>query len=162
MKASEHKIRMLMLFLLLILVSGCQSESALSELIIGEIDSKCVIDGSCDIALQDVTTFKWDRVVLFQVGSSGEEVSKALGIKYKESTDLMTGIIFALGSEIVYEERIPYNPEQPSKLQIVIDKQSGTVNCVRYKNVNAVVKGQIDKIDGVLYYSINAKVEPSN
>jgi len=63
--------------------------------IIKTIDDKCVNNNTCQIRMKDITNFKWDKVVIFQVGSSSEEVSKALGFEYNKSTDLISGIIFA-------------------------------------------------------------------
>lgn len=35
----------------------------------------------------------------------------------------MSGLIFELENKIVYEELIPYQAEQPTNLQIIVDKR---------------------------------------
>ncbi|BBH21381.1 hypothetical protein Back11_27260 [Paenibacillus baekrokdamisoli] len=147
-----------MLFTLILLV-GCQDKSTLSDQIIKEIDSKCMMNDYCNISLQEITTFKWDKMAIFQVGSSNSQISKALGVEYKGPTDLMTGMIFVLNNQIVYEEKIPYDPEHPSKLQILIERKPNEPSCVSFTLKNAVVQGEKEKIDGVTYYSINTKIE---
>ena len=106
--------------------------------------------------IQQLTRFKWDKLVIFQVGSSNDEISKDLGIEYKSSTDLMSGMVFVYKNKIVYEKTLPYSPEHPIKIQYIIEKKPEDPNCVSLTPDNAVLKGSRDKIDNVFYYSITA------
>ncbi|OKP94986.1 hypothetical protein [Paenibacillus sp. P46E] len=142
---------------LMLMISGCQKEKSLSDQIMHIIDDKCNLSEICDISLNEITTFKWDKVVVFQVGSSSEEISNALGAKYEGSTDLMSGLIFVLDNKIVYEEMIPYQTERPTNLQIFIDKKANKLNNVVLSFDDAILKGSKEKLDNVSYYSISAK-----
>ena len=83
-------MKITILISLILLVVGCQGGNTLIDQLIKTIDSKCKLSNNCNISLQEITTFKWDKVAIFQVGSSNMEISKALGVKYKGPTDLMT------------------------------------------------------------------------
>ncbi|MNM56775.1 hypothetical protein D3C81_679540 [compost metagenome] len=156
------RVRTLMfiaLVLLILIVAGCQKERSLSDQIIQTIDRKSNENGTCDISLKEITDFKWDKVVIFQVGSSDEEISSALGIKYEGPTDLISGLVFVLDHKIVHEELIPYQTEHPTNLQIFIEKKATDPNCVAFTLENAVLKGSKEELDGVTYYSIHVKRE---
>lgn len=155
---STKKIGVGILFLafLTLIISGCQKEKSLSDQIIRIIDDKCSLGKVCDISLKEITTFKWDKVVVFQVGSSSKEISDALGFKYEGSTDLMSGLIFTLDNKVVYEEMIPYQTERPNNLQVFIDKKVNEPNNVVLNFNDAILKGNKDKVDDITYYSINA------
>lgn len=105
------------------------------------IDDKCNLGEICDIPLGKITTFKWDKVVVFQVGSPSKEISNALGVKYEGSADLMSGLIFELDHKIVYEELIPYQPDQPTNLQIIIDKKTNEPNAAVLDFDDAILAG---------------------
>jgi len=121
--------------------------------IIKAIDVKYGTNEPCDINIIELTSFKWDRGAIFEVGSSRAELNEALGIEYKESTDLMSGIVFVYDKKIVYREMIPYNPERPSKLWIRIDTNPET-SCIALTPNNAIVKGKRTLSDGKYYYRI--------
>lgn len=152
-------MKITLLSFLILLVVGCQGGNTLSDQIKRIIDSECKLSSNCNISLQEITNFKWDKVAIFQVGSTNMEISKALGVEYKGSTDLMTGMIFVLKNKIVYEERIPYQSEHPTNLQIFIDKKTGDPNYVIITFDNSVIQGSKEKIEGVAFYSIHTKIE---
>ncbi|WP_339225820.1 hypothetical protein NYE80_10635 [Paenibacillus sp. FSL H7-0357] len=147
-------IGILFLAFLTLIISSCQKEKSLSDQIMRIIDDKCNLGEICDISLNEITTFKWDKVVVFQVGSSSKEISNALGVKYEGSTDLMSGLIFVLDNKIVYEEMIPYQTERPTNLQIFIDKKANEPNNVVLSFDDAILKGNKERLDDVTYYSI--------
>lgn len=151
------KIIALLISLILLLI-GCQGKNTLSDQIKKEIDNKCEMNVSCSISLKDITTFKWDKVAIFQVGSSSKQISKALGVEYKGETDLMTGMVFVLNNKIVYEERIPYEAEHPTRLQVWIEKMDKDPNCVVFTVDNAIIPVSKKEIEDVIYYLINIKV----
>ncbi|MEK4043334.1 hypothetical protein NSU18_06690 [Paenibacillus sp. FSL H8-0048] len=138
-----------------LILSSCQKEKSLSDQIMRTIDDECGLGKVCDISLEEITTFKWDKVVIFQVGSSSKEISDALGFKYEGSTDLMSGLIFALDNKIVYEEMIPYQTERPNNLQVFIDKKANEPNNVVLNFNDAKMKGNKDQVDDITYYSIS-------
>lgn len=145
---------LLIIFLLLI---GCQAKNTnMSEKIIKTIDNKCDQGDTFMISMKDITDFEWDKMVIFEVGSSNFEVSKALGIEYKESTDLMSGMVFVCNNKIVHEERVPYNPDRPEKLRYIVEHKPKEPNCTSFTPNDAVLKGSREKIDGVFYYKIIA------
>jgi hypothetical protein len=150
----KRRLMIITLVILMLIVAGCQKESSLSDQIIQTIDRKSNGNGVSDISLREITDFKWDKVVIFQVGSSDEEISNALGVKYEGPTDLMTGLIFVFDHKIVHEELIPYQTEQPANLQIFIEKKAKDPNCLAFTLENAVLKGSKEELDGVTYYSI--------
>lgn len=59
--------------------------------------------------LKDVTDFKWDKVYVFSVGASLEEIDQALGFHYSQWEDIGERIIFVEKGEVVYhEDYFPY------------------------------------------------------
>jgi hypothetical protein len=43
-------------------------------------------------------------MLIYQVGSSTTAISEALGVEFKDSVDLMSGIVFVNKNKIVYKE----------------------------------------------------------
>ncbi|MFC3798105.1 hypothetical protein [Cohnella sp. GCM10012308] len=143
--------------IILLLLGGCRDNKTLSKSIIKEIDSQCGERTECTISMERVTSFEWDKLVVFQVGSSNKEVSNHLGFEYNGSTDLMSGLIFVLDNKIVFEEKIPYNPEKGSELQILFDGNTKDQSSAGYNLDNAIFTCKKNIIDGVTYYTIIAK-----
>ncbi|MBY9079731.1 hypothetical protein [Paenibacillus sp. CGMCC 1.18879] len=155
----ERSLKKIFLVFLMLIVAGCQKERSLSDQIIQTIDRTSNVNGVSAISLKEITDFKWDKVVIFQVGSSDEEINNALGVKYEGPTDLMSGMVFVLDDKIVHEELIPYQTEHPANLQIFIEKKAKDPNCVAFTLENAVLKGSKEELDDVTYYSIHVKRE---
>ncbi|AIQ14544.1 hypothetical protein [Paenibacillus durus] len=149
-------MKMLTVIVTLIFIVGCDFNIKMSDKI---IDSKCSTNNTCVISIDDFTDFEWDKMVFFQVGSSNTEISNALGIEYTGQTDLMSGMIFVLKNKVVHEERVPYDPEHPNKLQYTIEKKPKDPNYVIFTSKKAELEGKREKIDGVLYYTFIAKKE---
>jgi hypothetical protein len=131
----ERRFMIIALVLLMLLVTGCQQESSLSDRMIQTIDHNSDVNGDYDISVKEITSFKWDKMVIFQVGGSDEEISNALGVKF------------------------PYQTEHPANLQIFIEKNAKASNCVAFSYDNAVLEGSKKELDGVTYYSISAKIK---
>jgi hypothetical protein len=143
--------RVFLLLAILVMLVGCSTERhSVSADIIKTFESNSNENDSYNISISDITDFKWDKLVVFGVGSSNDEVSRALGIEYKDSTDLMEGLVFKFRDGIVYKEELPYNPEHASKIQfhfeegtcITVTPDSSTFICVR------------EKIDDKYYYML--------
>ena len=77
-----------------------------------KIKQDCGVDptGDCRIALANVTTFKWDRMYLFEYGIISDSISSRIGFKYSGDnipSDTQR-IIFTDGKQVVYEENFDY------------------------------------------------------
>lgn len=78
--------RLLIFLSILTLIVGCQGKDiTMSNKIIKYIDENTKQRSSCNIPIKEVTSFKWDKMVIFGLGSSNTEISKALGVKYNDS-----------------------------------------------------------------------------
>lgn len=78
-------VKNVVLCLLLISLVGCDRDNVeLSDSLIKEIERNCTEDDLCDIAIPKITTFEWNKVVLFQTGSSRQEISERLGFQYQK------------------------------------------------------------------------------
>lgn len=67
----------------------------------------------------------------------------------------MSGLIFELVNKIFYEELIRYQAEQPTNLQVIIDKKVNKTNNVVLSFDDAILKGSMERVDNVIYYSIS-------
>jgi hypothetical protein len=98
-----------LLFLLTILTS-CKDSSIAAKLY-----NKCDKQDTCVRQVKDVTNFKWDKVFIFHVGASLEEIERVLGVPYSEWRDVGDRLIFLDKGKVVYhEEYFPY-PEHIEK-----------------------------------------------
>lgn len=144
------------LFILIFLIlSGCQYLSNnLGDKIIKEIDKKRDQSGSCKILMKDITVFKWDKMVIYEVGSSNNEITKALGVEYQDSVDLISGVVFVYNNKIVYKEKVPYNPERSTKMNYYVENEPGQPNCMAFTPDNAIFEGSREQVDEKFYYAI--------
>lgn len=146
------------LFIVVVLIGlyGCQGgNNNLSEMIIKAIDKNAGQSNTCSITMKEITTFEWDKMVIFDTGTSNIEVSKALGVEYKDSVDLMSGMVFVFKNKIVYQIRIPNNPDRPNKFNIVVNSHPGKSSCIAYSPDDAIFEGTKKTVDGQLYYHIS-------
>lgn len=155
--------KMLVLFVFMLLVTGCKGgesdygyiggKTKLSQKIINVIDENCKQEGSCTFSINDIADFKWDKMVVFDVGSERSDISNALGVEYKEPIDLMSGMVFVYNNEIVYNEMFHEDPDKPNGFAFDFDN-------VQRKNIwsftpnNSNVEGIKSDIDGKYYYGI--------
>ena len=147
-------IIILTIVLISIVLSNLHKEPRLSDEIVKAIEYKTGDRSSCTINISEITKFKWDKMAFYTVGSSNIEVSNALGVWYNESTDSMTGLVFVFHGKIVYQEQIPYYPEQPAKLWLWLPVDLGSPNCIVVFPYNAVFIGSKDQDNGKCYYEI--------
>jgi hypothetical protein len=83
-KEALYLKRLLMHLITFILIVGCQDKNiSMSEKIIKAIDDNCKHSSSCNISIKELASFKWDKMVFFEMGSSNAEISKALGVNMK-------------------------------------------------------------------------------
>ena len=60
--------------------------------------------GNAVVSLETLTNFSWDEALYFMYPTSPQEIEDALGVKYTGRIDLVSGLIFVRGGEIVYYE----------------------------------------------------------
>ena len=135
-----------LLFLTIILPS-CKDNS-----IAGKLYSKCDGQNNCIRQVKDVTNFKWDKVYIFSVGASLEDIQKTLGVPYEQWQDVGDRIIFVEKGKVVYhEEYFPY-PEHIEKGRTFFEL-SKTPYVGQYNTATfSVTKQKNDK--GQLYYVV--------
>lgn len=139
------KLNIILVILSLLLLVGCQAkDTILTKNIVKAIDNEGGENGTCQIRMKDVTNFKWDKMVMYGLSSSNEEVSKALGVAYDVPTDLVSGLVFAYNHKIVGEEIVPYYPEYPNRLQYWTRGES-TSFCLSFTPDNAIFEGSREK-----------------
>lgn len=98
------------LLILSITFSSCKYNSIAARLY-----SKCDGQNKCILLVKDATTFKWDRVYIFSIGASLEDIEKTIGVPYNLWQDVGERIIFTEKGKVVYhEEYFPY-PEHIEK-----------------------------------------------
>lgn len=135
-----------------------QSKSnGISKKIVDLIDIRTSNNTICVFNMSEVTDFKWDKMLIYDLGCSNFEISKALGVEYTETVDLMTGLVFVYENKIVFREQVPYNPEHPLKLRYSVNDNNNDEK-LSYRLLpqkNAIFKGSKTEVDGVYYYRID-------
>ena len=93
------------LLILLFSIAGCRNSDSIAE----RLYSKCGDKQPCRLPLKDVTDFEWEKVYVFPVGASLEEIDQTLGFHYKQWEDVGEKIIFVSKGQVVYhEDYFPY------------------------------------------------------
>ena len=139
---------------IILLIKLSLGGNSVSNQVTKYIDNNVNNDDYCTLSMKDITKFKWDKMLIYQVGSSKKAISDALGIEFKDSVDLMSGMIFIYNNKIVYQESIPYDPEKPSKLLIHVGELFGEPNNLVLTPDNAVFKGNRFEKGNKSYYEI--------
>lgn len=135
------------LLFLSIIFSSCKDNSIAARLY-------CKCDGQikCIRQVKDVTTFKWDKVYIFSIGASLEDIEKTLGIPYKLWQDVGDRIIFIEKGKVVYhEEYFPY-PEHIEKGRSFFELSKAPYVGQYSTATFSVTKQKNDK--GELYYVV--------
>lgn len=89
----------------MLFIAGCRNSNSIAE----RLYSKCQDKQACQLPLKEVTDFKWDKVYVFPVGASLEEINRVLGFHYKQWEDIGEKIIFVSSKQVVYyEDYFPY------------------------------------------------------
>ena len=93
------------LLILLFSIAGCRNSESIAE----RLYSKCGDKQECRQPLKDVTDFEWEKVYVFPVGASLDEIDQTLGLHYKQWEDIGEKIIFVSKGQVVYhEDYFPY------------------------------------------------------
>jgi|GEM_PF-2305767 len=83
--------------------------------------SKCDDKENCTIDFKEL--FDYDKLYVFGVGITNEEVSKTIGFEYKGDKDISRLILFVKNNQIKYEQNIVFDPDSnPFKFVIESDK----------------------------------------
>lgn len=98
------------LLFLSISFSSCKDKSIAAKLY-----SNCEGQNKCIRHVKDVTNFKWDKVYIFSIGASLEDIEKTLGVPYKQWQDVGDRIIFVENGKVVYHEEYFSYPEHIEK-----------------------------------------------
>ena len=149
-----HILLIVLVLSVVIIIAVLPNGSSLSNRIVKFIDNNCDDNNVCIINMVEITDFKWDKMLIYQVGSSTTAISEALGVEFKDSVDLMSGIIFVNKNEIAYKESIPYNPECPSELLLHVGAIFGEDNNKVFTPNDAIFKGSRREKDGKFFYKI--------
>lgn len=127
----------------------------LSNQICDTIDDECDYNNECVIKMDEITDFAWDKMLLYEVMSSETEISKALGVEFKESVDLSGGMVFVKDDKVVYHESFLHNPDHLSKLQIYVGLIEGEGDKYPvFTPDDAIFVGSRREIDGKYRYWI--------
>lgn len=112
-----------------------QESNDLSNKIISYIDANADENNTVVFNMNEFTNFKWDKMVIYDVGASNTQISEALGVEYKDSTDLMTGMVFVF----------PFQFENPSELIIHVGDNASYRVFTPNNAVFEIGKGQLDE-----------------
>ena len=153
------KIYIINVIVFIIMFVGCSSKYNLSDDIIAEIDKNYNEAGSCEIALNKITDFQWDKCVIFDYGSNNSEISASLGVDYNGIVDGHSGIVFAYDNEIVYEETKPYNPDHPKNFDYCVEKTLGGPTFISFSYDDAILEGTRRKVDDRYYFTLTAIIK---
>jgi hypothetical protein len=104
------------LAVIIVLVSGCRKN--LQQRIINHFE-KYNRAGFCEISINDLTSFEWDKMYVFGSSANNEFISCTIGFEYsgKKIPDGFRRLIFSWGTKEIYEE--DYKPR--SLLNSVFD-----------------------------------------
>jgi len=136
------------------------NNNKLSNKIIEYIDNNAennTENNTCILSMRDITEFTWDKMLIYQVGSSNIEISEILGVGFEDSIDLSSGMIFIYEDKIVYKESMLYNPDQLSNRLFYVDH--GQPQYMEFTPNDAIFDGNRKETDDNSYYYI---IVPSN
>jgi len=130
----------------IVVLSACKKN--LQERILIDIYSECK-KKECVINIKNVTDFNWNRMYIFSVQASQEEMNKAMGFTYNGWSDLTSQIVFTLNDSIVYVEKDSYDPDAPSKINFGEDND--TAHCMMFTPATAIFRVHKEPIKKVCY-----------
>jgi hypothetical protein len=126
----------------------------LSNKIMEYIDKNSNKNNTCFVSMEDITDFKWDKMLVYLVGSSNSEISEIIGVKFEDDIDLSSGMIFLYKNKIIYKESMFYNPDQLSNKLFYVDH--GQPQYIVYTQNDAIFEGSRKDADDNSYYYIIA------
>lgn len=149
-----HILLISVVLLVILFFVVLSNKNHLSDRIIKFIDNNYDENNICILRMKEITDFKWDKMLIYQVGSSETAISEALGVEYKDSVDLMSGIVFVYENKIIYKQSIPYNPDHPSELLLFVGDIFREPNYRVFTPDDASFEGSRWEKNGQFYYKI--------
>lgn len=140
--------------IILLFINNINNKNEISNKIIEYINNNRDENNTCRFSMSDVTDFKWDKMLIYQVGSSNKEISNLLGVPFNDSLDLASGIIFVYNNKIVYKEQLFYNPDRPNKLLLYIGTLYDQPEYGVFTPNNALFEGIREESDENISYQI--------
>lgn len=135
------------LFFLSFTLTSCKDSSIAAKLY-----SECDKQDKCIRKVKNVTNFKWEKVYIFSVGASLEEIQKVLNVPYNQWQDGGDRIIFVnLGKVVYHEEYFPY-PEHIEKGRTFFELNKAPY-VGEYNSATFEVSKEVNK-KGEWYYKI--------
>lgn len=99
---------------LVVLLVSCK-KSGIKYIIAEKVENKCQSANTCTISMQEITSFKWDKLYFFSEGTSLEDIDRTLGFHYLYFEDIASRIVFVSGNHVVYhEDEFPYPNAKPA------------------------------------------------
>lgn len=105
--------------------------------IIQTIDILTEQETECVFKLSEITKFKWDKVAYFKYPVTELQVSDALGVTYRKSTDVSEGFVFVYKGRVVHTDVVSISPGSGDRARLVVEAGPLTV-----WRENAVFKGR--------------------
>jgi len=147
-------IILLSLLICIMLMVTLFTQNKLQKQIINYIDEESGDNDSCIVVMKDITGFVWDKMLIYQVGSSNGAISDILNVTFNDTVDLKSGILFVKDNKIVYKESMEYNPEKPGELTFYIGKLYGEEEYVVYTPEDAIFRGEKVKNGSEILYQV--------
>lgn len=147
----------ILILIIIILINDhtLNDQYLLSNKIIEFIDNNADKNNTCTLLMTEVTDFKWDKMLMYQIGSTNQKISEALGINYNKSVDMYSGIIFVYEGKIVYEETKLYNPDKIDELTFYVGQIFNSPEYKVYTPNDAYFKCNKNISGGDYYYEIS-------
>lgn len=77
----------------LIYINNFTNEKKLNNRLIELINNNYNKNNKYKFSMNEVTDFKWNKMLIYQVGSSNKEISELLGVNFNDSIDLASCIL---------------------------------------------------------------------
>jgi hypothetical protein len=85
------------------------------SLIAGEFERLCPNSNNCQLNLNEVTDFDWDKLYVGRIGLIDEEVNKIIGSKvFSDKHEFVQRLAFFRGDQLIFQETGPPILEHPA------------------------------------------------
>lgn len=145
-------IKNIFYILSLFLLFGCQEN--IQRRIVSYIEKKCDKTDTCLIKINSITTFKWDKMYIFDESVTLEEVNKVLGFNYEYFVDIARRIIFTRGNKVIYHEDDYPSPDKKSANEIYFNFKNDTLHYEVFRINEDVFKVKRKSMGNTLYYEL--------
>ena len=144
-----------LLILLMIVLYSC-SNGHLENKIDNKIEGTCK-SGTCLINIRELTDFPWDKMYVFDMSVTYDQMVKVLGVKPTEYTEFTRKLVFMLNHQITYFEEDKTDIETAVNGQLDFDIPYGT----NYKcyPIDSAKFNVVTETDGDIKYYILKQVK---